>query len=488
VTTTTPLAQLDRDAFLSRLGFAFEHSPWVTEEAWEHAPFPTLDALLEALRCVVGYAPADRALALLRAHPELAGAPAEGLTPASAGEQASAGLDRLAPTDHARLLRGQQAYRERFGFPYVVCVRDHTVATILADLEGRLDEDRAAELQRGLEQVCRIAELRIRDALTTATPRGEPHPMSAPLRYEISYGKAHVAVYRQYARPLGGIAAVPESPFAGRANALFANEISVEVFGDNFLPSYTEGDNAMVVATDSMKNFILREGRTYDGATLEGYLHHLGDGLLRRYEQIEALRVSGEELPFEPVALGGRVSATVHRRLRGDRASASLLLDRGGEDGAPRVVEQRSGRVEMELLKTRGSAFTRFVRDEYTTLPDRVDRPLYVGLDVEWRYADARDAIATTHDAYVPSEQVRDVCAAVFDGLVSESIQQLVHAMGERLLERFPQLASVAFVGRNLTRDPFAVGEDPDDERKVFCDPFPAAGTIALTMTREGSA
>jgi urate oxidase len=137
-------------------------------------------------------------------------------------------------------------------------------------------------------------------------------------------------------------------------------------------------------------------------------------------------------------------------------------------------------------LKTKGSAFVRFVRDEYTTLPERSDRPLFIHLDVHWTYGDVRDALASDHSRYVPGEQVRDVVAAVFDEFVSESIQQLVHEMGKRLLERYPQLASVHFAARNMTRDPQVIPDDPDDDRKVFSDPFPAFGTIELTLSRRG--
>ncbi len=85
-----------------------------------------------------------------------------------------------------------------------------------------------------------------------------------------------VPVYRVYANPLSGIASIPESQFRGRENTLFAFEIDVEVFGDNFLPAYTHGDNSQVVATDSMKNFILRQALTFKGATLEELLEELG--------------------------------------------------------------------------------------------------------------------------------------------------------------------------------------------------------------------
>ncbi|NJM05764.1 hypothetical protein HC891_05560 [Candidatus Gracilibacteria bacterium] len=125
--------------------------------------------------------------------------------------------------------------------------------------------------------------------------------MSAPFAYTISYGKVAVPVYRMYAAPLRDLPALPESSFSGRANIVFAAEIDVEIFGDDFLPAYTYGDNTMVVATDTMKNFILRESLTYAGATLEGLLDHLGRGFLARYPVMPALRISGRELPFRAV-------------------------------------------------------------------------------------------------------------------------------------------------------------------------------------------
>jgi urate oxidase len=143
----------------------------------------------------------------------------------------------------------------------------------------------------------------------------------------------------------------------------------------------------------------------------------------------------------------------------------------------------RSGRVGVELLKVTGSSFTRFVRDEFTTLPERVDRPLYIHLDLHWRYADPADALGGDPTRYVPSEQVRDVCAAVFSELVSGSIQQLVWEMSERLLERFGVLSEISFVAQNRTRDP--IGQREDDPRvRVSSDPFPAFGTITLTRRR----
>ena len=259
---------------------------------------------------------------------------------------------------------------------------------------------------------------------------------------KISYGKLRVPVHR----------------IAG--DDVFACEVDVEVLGDNFAPAYTEGDNSAVVATDTMKNFVLREALGHDGDTLEGFLGYLGDRLLATYPVMEAVRVSGRELRFD------RLTGKVFSRSADDHAVATVEL---GRDGSRAV---QAGRHGLLLLKTSGSAFTHFARDEYTTLPERGDRPLFVRMDVDWRYAPP--------DAHVDPLAVRDHLAATFDDFVSESIQHLVHEMGTRLLNDYEQLAEISFVAENHTRDP--VGEQ--DGRRVYTDPFPAQGLITLTLTR----
>lgn len=270
--------------------------------------------------------------------------------------------------------------------------------------------------------------------------------------YSISYGKAAVPVYRHG----------PDSLLAAR--------VTVEVLGDEFLSSYTEGDNTIVVATDSIKNLVLRETGTWDGGTLESLLEHLGTVLLSDYPQMGAVRVSAEEIPFTPVAASGVLFA----RGPADHAVAELILGRG--EAGPALRDVHGGRAGIELLKLTGSAFTAFVRDGYTTLPERRDRPLYVGMDVGWRYIDPADALGGDGGRYVDAAAVRDLLAEVFDDFVSESIQHLVHQMGTVALERLPSLAEISFEARNLTRDPVVEG--------VYTDPFPAFGTIHLTLRR----
>jgi len=258
----------------------------------------------------------------------------------------------------------------------------------------------------------------------------------------ISYGKLSVPIQRVHRREDGG-------------HELLAAEISIEVLGENFEAAYTEGDNREVVATDTMKNFILRNSVAYDGDTLQGLLEHLGRGFLGTYPVMEAVRMSGHEVRFD------RLSGKLFARGGSERATAEVELDAGG------VRDRRSGLEDLWLLKVTGSAFTRFARDENTTLPERVDRPLYIRLDTHWRGG-------------VEPEAMREELTATFDDFVSESIQHLVHEMGARALARWPELQEIAFAAQNHTRDPH--GED--GPRKLYSDPFPAYGLITLTMER----
>src|SRR5690606_15445445 len=122
--------------------------------------------------------------------------------------------------------------------------------------------------------------------------------------------------------------------------------------------------------------------------------------------------------------------------------------------GEPVIIDHRCGRVGLQLMKTTGSSFTSFVRDGYTTLPERRDRPLFIYLDLAWRYIETADALGDNPARYIPSEQLRDLVRTVFHEFVSESIQHLVHEMGCRALDRYPQLAEISFVAQNRTRDP----------------------------------
>lgn len=311
--------------------------------------------------------------------------------------------------------------------------------------------------------------------------------MSAEYTYEIGYGKLSIPLYRTYARPLTNMTPVPESPFTGRSNVLFATEVDVEVLGQNFLPAYTEGDNSSVVATDSMKNFVLRQALEFDGATLESFVEWLGRRFLERYPQMERLRLTAREMPFASVPVPRdehsqfEASNVLFSRTHDDYCVVTMEFVRNA--GGVEIASHRCGRAGMQLLKVKGSAFTHFVRDDYTTLPERGDRPLYIFMDMFWTYHDPADMLAPDHHSHIASEQVRDVASVVFHQFVSESIQHLVHEMGKRIFDRFPQMATIHFAAQNRTRDPITRSEH-DERIVVYSDPFPAYGSITLTMSR----
>lgn len=161
---------MDRDTFVRTFGGIYEHSPWIAEAAWALELGPAHDTatgLASALARVFRAADADRRLAVLTAHPDLAGklAAARKLTPDSTAEQASAGLDVLTDAEHAEFTRLNAAYTAKFGFPFIIAVRDHDKASILRAFHARLDHDRSAELAEACAQVERIALYRLKALL-----------------------------------------------------------------------------------------------------------------------------------------------------------------------------------------------------------------------------------------------------------------------------------------------------------------------------------
>jgi 2-oxo-4-hydroxy-4-carboxy-5-ureidoimidazoline decarboxylase len=140
----------------------FEHSPWVEERADARAPSGDRHADLMA---VLYDATPEEQLALIRAHPELAGKAAidRTLTDASAAEQGSAGLDRLTPQEYDRFHALNAAYRERFAMPFIICVRLTDKAGILDQMERRLANERDEEVATALAQIGEIVRLRLQD-------------------------------------------------------------------------------------------------------------------------------------------------------------------------------------------------------------------------------------------------------------------------------------------------------------------------------------
>jgi len=154
--------------FAAAVGDTFELAPWVAEAACARRPFATVTALHEAMMGAVRAAPRDRQLAFVCGHPDLAGkaARAGALTEESRHEQASVGLDTLSEEDFVRFHRLNDAYKARFGFPFIVCVRRHTRDSILTQFERRLQHDAATEFATALQEISFITRLRLAAKVT----------------------------------------------------------------------------------------------------------------------------------------------------------------------------------------------------------------------------------------------------------------------------------------------------------------------------------
>lgn len=155
---------MPRAAFERELGAVFEHSPWVAERACEARPFATADALHAAMMAAVRAATRAEQLALVRAHPELAGAEARAgtLTAHSTGEQARLGFNALSRQEFARIGELNRRYRNKFGFPCIIALRLHaTRASVLDEMERRLGNDGETELGAALEQIGHITRGRL---------------------------------------------------------------------------------------------------------------------------------------------------------------------------------------------------------------------------------------------------------------------------------------------------------------------------------------
>jgi len=161
--TLPELNESSRENFVDAIGWVFEHSPWVAERAWRKRPFTSFDDLSTRMIQEVQSASPDEQLALLCAHPDL-GAKAK-VSAASAAEQSGAGLDQLTQTEYDTLLLLNEAYRKKFGFPFLFAVKGSDKATIIEALKRRLKSAPEQEFQIALGHVFRIARFRLEDTI-----------------------------------------------------------------------------------------------------------------------------------------------------------------------------------------------------------------------------------------------------------------------------------------------------------------------------------
>ena len=161
------LNKMDQSSFTSHVGWVYENSPWVAEGAWRHRPFATVEDLHATMEMVVRSATAENQLALIQAHPDLAvrfGQVGQ-LTNASRREQADAGLNQLTPTQAAEMALNNARYRDKFGFPFIICARLNNIEMIREAFSNRLDNHREKELEIALGEISKIGRLRLADAI-----------------------------------------------------------------------------------------------------------------------------------------------------------------------------------------------------------------------------------------------------------------------------------------------------------------------------------
>jgi len=271
------------------------------------------------------------------------------------------------------------------------------------------------------------------------------------------YGKGDVIVYR-----LNRDGRVP----AG-ASPVFGAKVLMLLYGDAFWSTYTTGDNSGLIATDSMKNFIQRETMRFDGFDLESYCRFLATTFLSKYPQVEGIQVSVEEIPY-----AGLPGGPAFTPAGPERARTRVEIKAPGT-----VVETVSGLHGFKLLRLGGSAFHGFVRDEYTTLPDLMNRPLHMWLDLEWRHTDPAAGFDGGHAARRARQLVRDTFASFESG----SIQQLIYRIGTAMLVDLPSLGEVHLEAHNRTWDTIA---ERGDALGVYTDARPPYGCLGLSLKR----
>ena len=165
--TLAQINRLGQNDFVRSIGPVFEHSPWIAEMTWTKKPFASFKQLYRALCETVKNAAEEKQLALIRAHPDLVGhaALAGTLTRESTSEQAGAGLNNLSPGEIELFQKQNATYKNKFGFPFVVCARLNKKEAILAGFEQRLKNSRGQEIKTALEEIFKIVELRLRDLI-----------------------------------------------------------------------------------------------------------------------------------------------------------------------------------------------------------------------------------------------------------------------------------------------------------------------------------
>ena len=340
MTTLTELNACDAPAFVERLRGIYEHSPWIAERAAGRRPFASLAALKLALQDVVAGATQDEQLALLRAHPELAGkaAIAGELTAESTSEQASSGLDRCTPEEYAALLDLNAQYTRKFGFPFILAVKGPTGRglsrrVVIETFARRQKHGRAAELHECLRQVHRIAEIRLNELLGVAPAFGSQVMEWAETLGAISDSESGLTC--AYMTPAHQATAAQLADWMREAGM----EVHIDAVG-NVVGRYAAAqEDAKTLVTGSHYDTV-RKGGKYDGRL----------GILLPIALVRHLHARGERLPFHLEVIGFAEEEGV--RFRSTFLGSSALT--GGFDLALLDQQDAEGITMREAIAAAG--------------------------------------------------------------------------------------------------------------------------------------
>ncbi|GGR91721.1 factor-independent urate hydroxylase [Deinococcus sedimenti] len=413
--TITQLNTLTEEAFTAHFARVLEHSPHYAAQVARGRPYAIAEDLAAAFAHAARSGTPDEQRALIRAHPDLAGkaALAGELTPESAGEQASAGLDRLSPDEYAEFHQLNAAYHARFGLPYVVCVREHDKASIFEGARRRLHHTPDQEIDTALHEIGRIARLRVLD-LVSPTPEA-PMPVKVRLG-DNNYGKADVRLFKVFRdQPRHEIKDV---------------QVRVAMTGD-FDAAHTHGDNTDLVATDTVRNTIYALARDGLTGSVEAFGKHLIRHFVNHGPRVTGARATFVEHTWDRMPTGGVPHD--HAFVRQMPKHTATVTG----DGQHFTVE--SGIDELYILKTTQSGWAGFHRDQFTTLPDTTDRILATTVTARWTYrTDEPDYDAIWAEVY---QTLMDV----FPDHYSHSMQHTLYRLGEAVLTRCEDIDRIFF-------------------------------------------
>jgi urate oxidase len=254
--------------------------------------------------------------------------------------------------------------------------------------------------------------------------------------------------------------------------------INITLTGD-FERSYIHGDNSSVVATDSMKNTVYVLAKTHPLDSPESFAHHLAQHFVKTYAQVKGAEVSIEQSAWRRIDVAGRPHPTAFESTGAELRLGSAYV--GHRDTPPAPLLLQGGLAKLLVLKTTDSAFTGFVRDAYTTLPETRDRILATEVSAMWTYDNDRKG-----DYNAAFAAIRTALLETFARHKSDAVQQTLYDMGVAALAAEPSTSRIHLHMPNKHRVPFNLKPfGTEFENDIFVTTSEPSGEISALIERE---